>query len=73
MKIKVAEVIEKYGMDYNTAISLDVKGTEISFEDLMHLDGRGIVIDKEQDIYTNDLGHEERESINSVIFDSMKE
>ena len=69
MKIKIADIIEKYGMDYATAISLDIKGiSEISFEEAMHLDGRGIVIDSEQDIYTNDLPQEERKSSLAMIF-----
>jgi hypothetical protein len=63
MKIRVIDIIEKYGMDYRTAISLDMKGkTEISFEEAMCLDGRGILVDKGQDIYTGDLPQEERKS-----------
>ena len=69
MKIKVEKIIEKYGMDYITAGDLDVGGiTEISLEDALHLPGRGICLDKEQDIYTNDLPSEECESTLLRIF-----
>lgn len=74
MKIKVDEVIEKYGADYKTAKSLYVgRKTEISFEEAMSLNGRGILIDKEQDVYTNDLPQEERRSNLLMIFESLKE
>lgn len=69
MKIKVEKTIEKYGMDYIAAGNLDIKGiTEISLEDALHLPGRCICIDKEQDIYTNDLPLEERELSLSIIY-----
>lgn len=69
MKIKVEDIIKKYSMDYITAGNLDVNGiTEISFEDAIHLPGRGICIDPEQDIYTNDLPLEERESFLMRIY-----
>lgn len=72
MKIKVTSVIEKYGMDYETATNLDMEGrTEISFEEAMCLDGIGILIDKEQDIYTNELPQEERKSRLSIIFEFL--
>jgi hypothetical protein len=66
-------IIEKYGLDYKTAVSLDVNGgTEISLEEAMNLDGRGIVIDKDQDIYTNDLPQEERKSSLLTVFECLK-
>lgn len=69
MKVKVEDIIEKCGMDYVTAGNLDIEEiTEISFEEVMHLPGRGICIDIEQDIYTNDLPQEERKSALSEIF-----
>lgn len=69
MKIKVEKIIEKYGTDYITAGNLDVEGiTEISLEEAMHLPERGICIDKEEDIYTQDLPQEERESALLRIF-----
>lgn len=69
MKVKVEKIIEEYGMDYTTAGNLDVNGTtEISFEDAMHLPGRGVCLDKEQDIYTQDLPLEERKSALLQIF-----
>ena len=70
MKIKLADIIEKYGMDYIIAINLDIEGmTEISFEKAMCLDGRGIFIDKEKHIYTNDLPLDERKITLSKMFD----
>lgn len=63
MRIIIDTVIEKYGMGYNTVASLEAEGRkEISFEDAMCLDERGIIIDEEQDIYTGDLPREERKS-----------
>lgn len=71
MKIKIDNLIEKYGMDYATAINLDIEEkTEISFEEAMHLHGRGILIDEEQDVYTNDLPQDERKS-SLMIFKSL--
>lgn len=73
MKIKIDDIIEKYGMDYNSAINLDMEGRkEISLKEAMNLQGRGIIIDKEQDIYTNDLPHEERKSSVSMIFEFLR-
>lgn len=61
MKINVEKIIEKYGVDYITARNLDAKGiTEISLEEA--IPRRGICLDKGQDIFTNDLPLEERES-----------
>ncbi len=72
MKINIDSVIEKYGMDYNTALYLDIeRKTEISFEEAMYLNGRGIFIDKEEDICTNDLPQEERKSMLLTIFRSL--
>lgn len=69
MKIKVENIIEKYGMDYITTGNLDIEGiTETSLEEAIHLPGRGVCIDKEQDIYTNDLPLEERELSLSIIY-----
>lgn len=66
-------IMEKYGMDYKTAVNLDMEGkTEISFEEAMNLDGRGIIIDKDQDICTNDLPQEERKSSLLTIFEFLK-
>jgi hypothetical protein len=74
MKIRIDDVIEKYGMDYAGALNLDVEGrnegrAEISFEEAMNLHGRGILVDKEQDIYTNDLAQEERKRSILAIFE----
>lgn len=72
MNIRIADVIEKYGIDYTTAVSLDIEGrTEISFESAMDLHGRGILLDKEQNIYTNDLPRDERRSALSEIFEFL--
>lgn len=72
MKIKIDDIIEKYGMNYATAMNLDIEGMkEISFEEAMCLRGRGILIDRNKDIYTNDLPQEERKRILSGIFASM--
>ncbi len=68
MKIKVEKIIEKYGMDYITAGNLDVGRITEILEGAMHLPGRCICLDKEQDIYTNDLPLEECESTLSRIF-----
>lgn len=69
MKIKVEKIIERYGMYYITAGNLDEGGiTEISLEDALHLPGRGLCLDKEQDMYTNDLPSEECELALSRIF-----
>ena len=51
----------------------NIKKHKISFEEAMSLNGRGILIDKEQDVYTNDLPQEERKSNLLVIFESLKE
>ena len=70
MKIKVCNIVDKCGMDYTTIVNLYTEGkTEISFEEAMSLRGRGILVDKEQDIYTNDLAQEERKSSLSTIFE----
>ena len=72
MKIKVGDIVDKCGMDYTTVVNLYTEGkTEISFEEAMSLRGRGILVDKEQDIYTNDLAQEERKSELSGIFESL--
>ena len=74
MKIRVGDIVDKYGMDYTTVVNLYTEGkTEISFEEAMSLRGRGILVDKEQDIYTNDLAQEERKLSLSTIFESMGE
>jgi hypothetical protein len=67
-------IIGRYRLDYKTAVNLDMKRkTEISLEEAMNLEGRGIIIDKEQDIYTNDLHQEERRSSLLTIFECLKE
>lgn len=72
MKIKIDDIIEKYGMNYATAMNLDIEGKkEISFEEAMRLRGRGILIDRKQDTYTNDLPQGERKSALSEIFKSL--
>ena len=72
MKIKLDDIVDKCGMDYTTVVNLYTEGkTEISFEEAMSLRGRGILVDKEQDIYTNDLAQEERKSELSEIFESL--
>lgn len=69
MKMKIEDIIGEHGMDYITAGNLNIERiTEISFEDAMCLPGRGICIDKDQDIYTNDLPLEERKEAISMIF-----
>jgi hypothetical protein len=67
--MKIDKIIEEYGMDYITGLDLDVKRIiEISLEDAMHLNGRCVLIDKEQDIYSNDLPLDERRSALQYIF-----
>ena len=72
MKIRAVDIIEKYGMDYKTATNLDMEGTtEISFEEAMCLKGRGILLDEEQNVYTNDLPQEERKLCLLTIFEFL--
>ncbi len=72
MKIKIDDLIKKYRVDCTTAINLDIgRRTETTFAEMMNLSGRGILIDEEQDIYTNDLPRDERKSALLEIFEFL--
>lgn len=63
------DLTKRFVFDYETSVDLEIRGIEdISFEDSMKLRGRGILIDSEQDIYSNDLPHDERRSVLYAIF-----
>lgn len=63
MDIKNDKIIENIESEYRTDLYVGINNIRhMSIDDLMKIPGRGVLVDKEQDIYSNDLPRKERKS-----------